>query len=46
MMDKYELGISFPGHPTEEQEVAILQAALDKYGDDRSYGFARRRSFA
>ena len=33
-MDKYELGMSFPGHPTEEQEISVLQAVLDKYGDD------------
>jgi len=34
MKQQYELGITFPGQPTEEQEVDILQAALDKYGDD------------
>jgi len=33
-MKQYELGVTFPGNPTEEQEVDILQAALDKYGDD------------
>lgn len=38
-MNKYELGISFPGHPTEDQEVAVLQAALDKYGDDPQLWF-------
>jgi len=33
-MDKYEIGMSFSGNPTEEQKVSCLQAVLDKYGDD------------
>ena len=32
-MNKYEIGMSFPGIPTEEQEISVLQAVLDKYGD-------------
>lgn len=32
MINGYEIGTTFPGIPTAEQEVELLDAVLDKYG--------------